>query len=248
MSANLNATRPDAKKRILLIAANPATSPTTGWPVGFWWSEVTHPYWEFTEAGYEVEIRSPKGGALLGDGYSDPEDASLYSAYDILSLGFKRSPAHAALLAETASIADVRVADFDAIFVSGGQSPMITFPADADLHALVVAFHEAGKITALVCHGTSLLLKAARPDGTLLVDGKTWTGFADSEEMFADSFVGKRIQPFWIETEARAIKNTNFVVDARFRPFAVRDGLLVTGQQQFSGAAAARMVIDALGR
>jgi putative intracellular protease/amidase len=28
----------------------------------------------------------------------------------------------------------------------------------------------------------------------------------------------------------------------------VRDGLLVTGQQQYSGAAAARLVIEALGR
>jgi hypothetical protein len=45
-------------------------------------------------------------------------------------------------------------------------------------------------------------LPAARdelPNGRLLVDGKTWTGFANSEAQFADSFVGKRIQPFWIE-------------------------------------------------
>jgi hypothetical protein len=65
---------------------------------------------------------------------------------------------------------------------------------------------------------------------------------------FADAFVGKRIQPFWIEDEARKIAGTNFVVDQRFREFAVRDGRLITGQQQFSGAAAARLVIDALGR
>jgi putative intracellular protease/amidase len=248
MSANINATRQDAKKRILLIAANPSTSPTTGWPVGFWWSEVTHPYWEFIEAGYEVEIRSPQGGALVADGYSDPEDASGYSAHDILSLGFKHSPPHAALLANTPAIADVRVADYDAIFVSGGQSPMITFVNDEVLRALVVAFHEAGKITALVCHATCVLLHATRADGTRLVEGKTWTGFADSEEQFADSFVGQRIQPFWIESEARALPNTNFIVDARFRPFAVRDGLLITGQQQFSGREAARLVIESLGR
>ena len=78
--------------------------------------------------------------------------------------------------------------------------------------------------------------------------GKTWTGFANSEEAFADAFVGKRIQPFWIEDEARKLEGTNFVVDQRFRDFAVRDGLLVTGQQQFSGAAAAKLVIEALGR
>lgn len=42
--------------------------------------------------------------------------------------------------------------------------------------------------------------------------------------------------------------NTNFVVDQRFREFAVRDGRLITGQQQYSGAAAARLVIEAIGR
>jgi len=104
MSANLNVTNPDRKKKVLLIAANPATSPTTGWPIGFWWAELTHPWWVFTEAGYEVEIRSPQGGPLQADGYSDPEDASGYSAHDVLSLGFKKSKAHAALLENTKSV------------------------------------------------------------------------------------------------------------------------------------------------
>ena len=80
MSANENVTSPDRKKRVLLVAANASTSPVTGWPVGFWWAELTHPFWAFTEAGYEVEIRSPDGGALSADGFSDPEDESGYSA------------------------------------------------------------------------------------------------------------------------------------------------------------------------
>jgi putative intracellular protease/amidase len=248
MTFDPNVSRPDRRRRILLVAANPAVSPTTGWPVGFWWAELTHPYWAFTEAGYDVEIRSPEGGAITGDSYSDPEDASGYSAHDILSLGFKHSAKHQALLAQTKGIADVRVEDFDAIFVAGGQSPMVSFRGHRGLQTLVTAFHEAGKVTALVCHGTCVLLEARRADGQLLVHGKTWTGFADSEERFADSFVGKRIQPFWIEEEARKIEGTNFVVDQMFRAFAVRDGLLITGQQQYSGAAAAALVIETLGR
>ncbi len=248
MSANANVTNPDRRKKVLLIAANPATSPTTGWPIGFWWAELVHPFWAFTEAGYEVEIRSPKGGALVADGYSDPEDASGYSAHDILSLGFKKSKAHAALLESTKPIDGVKAADYDALFVTGGQSPMVTFRGDAKLQKLVADFYEAGKIVALVCHGTCLLLETKLSDGKLLVDGKTWTGFANSEEQFADSFVGKRIQPFWIEEEARKIPGTNFVVDQPFREFAVRDGRLVTGQQQNSGTAAARLVVEALGR
>ena len=107
MSGNINVTHPDSKKRVLIVAANPSTSTTTGWPVGFWWAELTHPYWAFVEAGYEVEIRSPDGGALVADGFSDPEDDSGYSADDILSLGFKRSAKHRALLEDTKSIADV---------------------------------------------------------------------------------------------------------------------------------------------
>lgn len=248
MSKNANLPRPTRPKRILLVAANAAQSPTTGWPVGFWWAELTHPYWAFTEAGYAVEIRSPDGGTLVADSYSDPEDASGYSAHDILSLGFKRSPAHAALLEHTRSIADVRVEDYNAIFICGGQAPMVTFRQHRALQALVAAFHEAGKVTALVCHGTCLLLETRGADGQLLVHGKTWTGFADSEERFADAIVGRRIQPFWIEEEARKLEGTNFVVDQAFRAFAVRDGLLVTGQQQYSGAAAAELVIETLGR
>lgn len=231
-----------------MIAANASVSGTTGWPVGFWWAELTHPYWAFTEAGYEVEIRSPDGGALVADSYSDPDDPSGYSAHDIVSLGFKHSSGHAALLVDTASIDDVSARDYDAIFVTGGQSPMVTFRGNQRMASLVAQFYEAGKVTALVCHGTCLLLETRLANGELLVNGKTWTGFANSEERFADTFVGQRIQPFWIEDEARALANTNFVVDQQFRAFAVRDGLLVTGQQQYSGAAAAELVIQSLGR
>ncbi|MFM8747486.1 MAG: hypothetical protein ACKOED_12610 [Aestuariivirga sp.] len=60
--------------------------------------------------------------------------------------------------------------------------------------------------------------------------------------------MGKRIQPFWIEEEARKIDGTNFIVNGMFKPFAVRDGNLITGQQQNSGAAAAALAIDTLGR
>ena len=247
MSANLNIIDANKPKRIALIAANAATSEQTGWPIGFWWAELTHPYWEFTEKGYKVDIYSPDGGKLVADGFSDPEDASGYSAHDLISLGFKKSPYHAALLEDTPSIDKLNISEYDAIFLTGGQSPMYTFINNEKLHKLVVDFHEVGKVTALVCHATCVLLKAKTADGKLLAEGKTWTGFANSEEQFADNFVGMKIQPFWIEEEASKIPGTNFITGGMFKPFAVRDGRLITGQQQFSGAAAARLVIEALG-
>lgn len=247
MSANIDVLHPDKPKRVLLVVANPSVSPTTGWPIGFWAAEMTHPYFEFSEKGYQVEIVSPKGGKLALDSFSDPRDASGYSAHDLISMGFLSTPKLSALLENTKSIAQVKIADYDALFLAGGQSPMVTLIDDAALHKFVADFYEAGKVVAIVCHGTCVLLKVKLSDGKLLVDGKTWTGFANSEEQFADAFVGKRIQPFWIEDEAKKLPNTNFIVNGRFKPFAVRDGRLITGQQQNSGAAAARLVVEALG-
>lgn len=235
-----------AKGKILMIAANPAVSKTTGWPIGIWAAELTHPYWEFTHAGYAVDIVSPDGGALQFDSYSDPEDSSGYSAHDLLSLGWKHSPKHMALLQNTPKLADIKAADYAAVFLVGGQSPMYTFRGNQKLAQFVSQFYLTGKPTALVCHATAVLLDARLPDGKHLVTGKKWTGFANSEEAFADKIVGKKIQPFWIEDEARKIPNTQFVVQPAFTPFALADGNLITGQQQNSGSAAARLVLDAL--
>jgi putative intracellular protease/amidase len=230
-----------------MLASNPTVSEQTGWDIGFWWGELTHPYWEFVEKGYQVDIASPDGGELRGDSWSDPRDESGYSADDLISLGFINSPRHAELVEKSLSLGAVDLDGYDALFLVGGQAPMYTFYADARVHRSVADFHAAGKITAVVCHATCVLLNATGADGKLLVDGKTWTGFANSEEDYADQYVGQRIQPFRIQDEAAKLADANFIVDTRFKAHAVRDGNLITGQQQYSGAAAARLVVEALG-
>ena len=247
MTGSIDVLTPDAPKRVVIVASNPAVSEQTGWPIGFWWAELTHPYWELTEHGYRVDVASPDGGRLEADSWSDPRDDSRYSADDLLSLGFISSPEHARLVEESRPLADVSVGDYDALLLVGGQGPMYTFWRDGRVPRLLASFHEAGKVAAVICHATCVLLKTRLSDGRLLVEGKTWTGFANSEERFADDFVGERIQPFWIEDEARRLESTNFIVNGRFKPHAVRDGNLITGQQQYSGTAAARLIVEALG-
>jgi putative intracellular protease/amidase len=247
VSASVDILNPDRPKRIVIVASNPAVSEQTGWPIGFWWAELSHPFWEFTERGYSVDVASPDGGALRGDAFSDPRDGSGYSAEDLLSLGFINSPDHIKLVEESKPLAAIRADDYDGALLVGGQGPMYTFWNDERVHALVASFYEAGKVTAVVCHATCVLLKTRLADGGLLVEDKTWTGFADSEERYADDFAGQKIQPFWIEEEARKLDNTNFIVSGRFKPYAVRDGNLITGQQQYSGTAAARLIVEALG-
>jgi putative intracellular protease/amidase len=248
LAAAVDVLDPAHPKRVLLVASNPTVSERTGWPIGFWWSELTHPYWELSQHGYKIDVASPDGGALEGDSWSDPRDKSGYSADDLISLGFINSPEHVNLVEDSKPLTDVEVGDYHAAVFVGGQAPMYTFFNDERVQSLVTSFYEAGKVTAVICHATCMLLKTRLADGRLLVGGKTWTGFANSEERYADEFVNQRIQPFWIEDEAKQLANTNFIVAGRFKPHAVRDGNLITGQQQYSGAAAAKLIAEALGR
>ncbi|MBL8313537.1 MAG: hypothetical protein JNK55_07295, partial [Rubrivivax sp.] len=139
-----NVVNAHARKRVAIVIANPAVSTTTGWPVGFWWSELTHPYLAFHEAGYEVEVFSPAGGACQADGMSDPNDPSGYSKTDLISQGFIHTAELKALVDNTKKVSDIDVAAFDAIVVAGGQAPMFTFEGATDLHAKFAAFFEAG--------------------------------------------------------------------------------------------------------
>ena len=249
-----NVLDPSRRKRIALVLANPAVSTVTGWPVGFWWSELTHPYVAFVEAGYEVALFSPDGGKVEGDAMSDPNDPSGYSRSDLISQGFLHTPELVALLESTGKAGDIDVDAFDAIVVAGGQSPVFSFEAATDLHATFAAFHAAGKVAAALCHGVAVLKYAKNADGEYLAKGKTVTGFANVEEDFADEAVwshellprGTHLMPWRIEDALRGI-GANYVQAGLWRSFAVRDGNLITGQQNFSGAETARLVIEALG-
>jgi len=229
-----------------MVVANPSESTTVGGPVGFWGSELTHPFYAFTEAGYEITIASPDGGKVEFDAMSDPRDVSGYSAEDLISMGFIHTPSLIALLENTPALDSLNTSDFDAIVVAGGQSPMFTFGKATGLHQKMAEFYEAEKITAALCHGTAALLYVTLSDGKKLIEGKTMTGFANSEEDYVDNWVGQAVMPFRIEDEAKKL-GANFITGGLFKPFAVRDGHLITGQQQYSGAETANLVIEALG-
>ena len=243
------------KERIAIVLANPAISTTTGWPVGFWWSELTHPYLAFEEVGYEMEIFSPNGGKCEADAMSDPNDASGYSSSDLITQGFMHTPNLSSLIDNTKNVSEIDAAQFDAILVAGGQAPMFTYESALDLQRKFIDFYTAGKVAAVLCHGVALLNYAKLPSGEYLAKGKTVTGFANVEEDFADNAVwtynmlprDKHVMPWRIEDALKKI-GANYVQAGLWRSFAIRDGNLITGQQNFSGAATAQLVIEALGR
>jgi putative intracellular protease/amidase len=249
-----NVANPKKTKRIAVVLANPAVSTTTGWPVGFWWSELTHPYFVLTEKGYEVEIYSPNGGKCEADAISDPRDASGYSSSDLISMGFLCTPKLASLVANTKKVSDIDPTKFEAIVVTGGQAPMFTFEQAIELQRKFVEFFEAGKIACALCHGVAILRYATLSNGQHLAKGKTLTGFANVEEDFADDAVwkmnllprDKHVMPWRIEDEMKHI-GANYIHAGLWRGFAVRDGNLITGQQNFSGTETANLLVETLG-
>src|SRR5437773_8563973 len=150
---NLNPVNPAKPKRVAIVISNPVVSTTTGWPVGFWWSELSHPYFRFTELGYQAEIFSPEGGACAADARSDPEDVSQWQAEDVISRGYKHDPAFVKLTEQTKKVDAIDIDRFDALVVAGGQGPMFTFETATNLHRKFAEFYEAGRVTVALCHG-----------------------------------------------------------------------------------------------
>jgi putative intracellular protease/amidase len=242
----VDVTDPERRPHVLMIVANPTTSTTTGWPVGFWAAELFHPYYEFTQKRYEVTIASPEGGKVEVDSLSDPRDESRWSADDLISMGALNTPEITAQLASTPALRDLDLQQFDALVVCGGQAPMFQFREHEDLKRAIATFYEAHKPTAALCHGVASLIEVELSDGSYLVEGRTVTGFANVEEDFSDQAVGTKVMPYRVEDELRE-RGANYVQAGLFKAFAIRDQNLITGQQQYSGAKVARLVIEALG-
>jgi putative intracellular protease/amidase len=215
------------KKRVLMVVSNPAISTTTGWPVGFWAAELTHTYDKFIDEEFDITIASPMGGKVVVDNLSDPRDQSGYSKDDKISLRYLQDTNFIKLLDNTRRVDELSTTDYDPIVVVGGQGPMFTFKNAIDLQKMFLEFYNKGKISAALCHGTSLLLYLKNEDAnTPFIQGKRMTGFTDDEEDYADAAVGKKVMPFRIEDEAKKL-GAIFQKTNAFQPFAMQDGNLL---------------------
>lgn len=232
--------QPPTKGKVLLVASSPATA-DNGWPVGFWMAELSHPYDELTYAGYEVVIASTSGGVIELDAYSDPRHESGYSVNDIVSLGFLESPSTAPKLENTISIEDVNHEDYVAIVVAGGVAPMFTFRENETLQTLISEFYLSGRPTAALCHGVSSLLDVKLPDGSYLVEGKSVTAFSVVEDKEVEASINGKFFGWYVE-EALVERGAVYSQGGLWADYAIQDGNLITGQQQYSGRTVGRLV------
>jgi putative intracellular protease/amidase len=87
------------------------------------------------------------------------------------------------------------------------------------------------------------LLEARLADGTPIVAGKRVNGFTDAEEVAAGL---DKVVPYLLETRLRGLGGIFERNAENFKPHAVRDGNLVTGQNPASSAQVAALMLQAL--
>ena len=209
----------------------------TGKKTGFWLEELAAPYFRFVEAGAEITLASPKGGQPPLDPKSNEPD---FQTED--TRRFEADPAAQQALANTVRLDSVSADDFDAVFYPGGHGPLWDLAEDQHSIALIEATYRSGKPVAVVCHAPGVLRHVRNEDGSPLVNGLKVTGFTNSEE---DAVQLTDVVPFLVEDELIKLGG-DFSKRGDWESYAVEDGLLITGQNPQSSAAAADILIAKL--
>lgn len=226
-------------QRILMIVTSNGRMGETGKPTGIWAEELAVPYYQFIDAGAEVEIASPAGGSVP----LDPSSMKPQGQNDAVIERFLADPVAQAKVRATQPAARVDAPAFDAVFFPGGHGTMWDLPVDAGVTRAVEAAFAAGKIIASVCHGAAALVTARRPDGKPVVQGRRINSFTDAEE----AAVGlAQVVPFQLESRLREL-GADFEGAPNWQAFAVRDGQFITGQNPQSSLLVAQHVAAALG-
>jgi putative intracellular protease/amidase len=223
-------------KKVLFVVTSHDKLGNTGEKTGFWTEELAAPYYALADKGVEIDIATPLGGQPPIDPKSeDPsaatEDTKRYDSDKVLLEKLKH----------TLKLADVSQADYDAVFYPGGHGPLWDLAEDANSAELIKAFYTNNKPVGFVCHAPGVL-KNVKINGKFLVKGKKVTGFSNSEE----AAVGlTNIVPFLLEDVLKK-NGATYSKTGDWHPYAVEDGLLITGQNPASSKLVAEKLLQQL--
>ena len=225
--------------KILMVLTSHDQLGNTGRKTGFWLEELAAPYFVFKDADTEIVLASPKGGQPP----LEPESNEPAFQTDV-TRRFEADAAANAQLASTVRLDSVKQEDYDTVFYPGGHGPMWDLAEDKNSIKLLESFLAAGKTFAVVCHSSGALRHVKTPDGKLLVEGKTVTGFTDGEE---EEMGLTKVVPFLVEDELMRL-GAIFSKVKNWGVHTVKDGQLITGQNPASSGPAAKLLIETLNK
>lgn len=204
-------------------------------PTGYWAEEVAASHEVLRAAGADVDLATPGGVAPTVDPISlSGDEAARFRTYLDGIAGQLDAPL---------ALADVKAADYDAIYLPGGHAPMTDLADDEDLGRLLTAATADGRIVAALCHGVAGLLSATGPDGFVFA-GRTLTSFTDEEERLGG--LGENT-PYFVESVLRD-RGAVVTTGPAWTSQVVEDGNLITGQNPQSSVDTAKRVVAALAR
>jgi putative intracellular protease/amidase len=207
----------------------------------FWLSEVTHPYWHLTERGVDVDFASPAGGKVVYDPYSDPYFAHSTEPDDLVSKGFLSDKALAARLDMTLKLKDVDLSRYDAVHVAGGRGATFDLYPNEDVAKALEYFWGKDKVVGAICHGAIALGNIPERIRGRRTTGYTLEGDKELQRMFGNGFLIPHF-PQTVLEETGSLYSRAGTND----PYVIRDGKLVTGQNQQSASEYALVLLHAM--
>lgn len=221
-------------KKILFVVTSHNTKGSTGEPTGYYLSEVSHPWEVLSEAGYEIDFVSPKGGKAPVDGFdlTAPVNKKFW----------ENEVAHYKV-EHTLAPEAVNPKDYAAIFYAGGHGAMWDLAGDERLAAIATSIYEQNGVVAAVCHGPAGLVNIRLSDGSYLVNGKKINAFTNEEEA---AVAMEKVVPFALESKLIE-RGAKFEKSAPWQTHVVTDQRLVTGQNPQSAKAVGAAILAVLG-
>ncbi|NUS23337.1 MAG: type 1 glutamine amidotransferase domain-containing protein [Streptomyces sp.] len=206
---------------------------------GFWADEAVVPYEAFKAAGHTVTVATPGGvvspvdpASLGAEANGGAENAAAVRSVVEGAPEF-RSPI---------ALADVRLDDFDAVYVPGGHGPMEDLAVDADAGRILTQVVESGRPVGVVCHGPAALLAAVKEDGTNAYAGYRVTAFSNAEERLAGSADNAK----WLLQDRLTEAGLKVEAGEPWAPHVEVDRNVVTGQNPASSGPLAAELLKRL--
>jgi len=239
-----------AGKRALVITTSHGFLSMPGEPAGkasgVAASELTHPYYNFLDAGMQVDVASIKGGQIP----VDPQTLSfiIRSPDDVR---FMEDPVLLEKVENSLRIDDVDIKQYDAIFIAGGWGAAYDLGQSDILGQKISAafYSEKSPVMGSVCHGALGFIQAKDKDGKLLITGREMTAVTDKQV----KELGIEVTPLHPEAELRKA-GAIFSSQTRFRDFLATSVVtddeqrFVTGQNQNSGHDTAQTMLALLAK
>lgn len=223
------------KKKILFVVTSHAEKGNTGEKTGYYLGEVSHPWKVLTDAGYEIDFVSPKGGEPPVDGFdlNDPENKAFWeNKYYHNKITHSLKPA------------DVKPSDYVAIFYAGGHGAMWDLPQNTEIAAIAAKIYEANGVVAAVCHGPAGLVNIKLSDGNYLIAGKMINGFSNDEESAVKL---TSLVPFLLEDRLKE-RGGIYEKSGLWQEHVTVDQRLITGQNPQSAKGVGEAIKDQLSK